>query len=166
MDSHLLLPGLLLSLPLAAGWTISNSLVTEGSRLSLVSRFFLICLLDSSLPFLTTCLSVINLVWALKTVPQDVEGLCQSGSTSALPQDAYSGFPGLKVLGLNLPLTRLLTGALWGLGQLHHLFHSSHHGRIHLPSADAFGDLRSLQDLAFLGPFLDGNLGVWLPPSL
>lgn len=166
MDRHLLLPGLLLSLPLTAGWTISNSLVTEGSRLSIVSRFFLICLLDSSLPFLTTCLSVINLVRALETVLQNVEGLCQSGSTSALPQDAFSRFPGLKVLGLNLHLTQLLPGALWGLGQLHYVFHSSHRGSINLPTADAFGDLRSLQDLAFLGSCLDGSLGVRLPPSL
>uniref|UniRef100_A0A8C9AAE0 TIR domain-containing protein n=1 Tax=Prolemur simus TaxID=1328070 RepID=A0A8C9AAE0_PROSS len=168
MGRHLLLlPGLLLSLPLTTGWTVSNCLVTDGSRLPLLSRFFLICPLDSSLPLLAACNSVTNLTQTLEAVPQSVEGLCLAGSTSVLPRDAFSNFPGLKVLGLSLNLTQILPGALRGLGQLRHLsFISRPMGGFILLPHDVFVDLRSLQHLAFLGPCLDGNLGVRLPPSL
>ncbi|XP_058408044.1 toll-like receptor 12 [Diceros bicornis minor] len=166
MGRHLLLPGLFLYLPLTAGWTASNCLVTEGSRLPLVSRFFLVCPLDSSLPLLAACYSVTNLTQALEAVPQSVEGLCLAGSTLFLHPDAFSHFPGLKVLGLNLRLTQLLPEALRGLGQLKQLFFIGlRTNHLFLPP-DAFGNLSSLQHLAFLGPCLDGNLGVRLPPGL
>ncbi|XP_062961803.1 toll-like receptor 12 [Cynocephalus volans] len=167
MGGHLLLPSLLLSLPLTRGWTVSNCLVTEGSQLPLFSRFFLVCPLDSSLPFLAACNLVTNLTQALEVVPQSVEGLCLSGSISVLPRDAFSSFPGLKVLGLSLHLTQLLPGALRGLGQLQKLsFITRPKGGLLFIPSDAFDDLRSLQHLAFLGPCLDRNLSVRLPPSV
>ncbi|XP_037673733.1 toll-like receptor 12 [Choloepus didactylus] len=167
MGKHLLLPGLLLALPLTAAWTAFNCLVTEGSRLPLVSRFFLICPLDYSLPLLALCSSVTNLTQALEAVPRGVEGLCLTGSTSVLPPDAFSHFPGLKVLGLSLRLTQLLPGALRGLGQLRQLSFMGikMDNNLYLPS-DAFGNLSSLQRLAFRGPCLEGSVGVRLPPSL
>lgn len=58
-----------------------------------------------------------------------------------------------------------LPGACRGLGQLQRLFHTpSSEGPFLLP--DSFGNLSSLQYLAFLGFCLDGNSGVPLPPSL
>lgn len=105
-----------------AGWTASNCLVTEDSRLPLVSLFFLICPLDSSLPLLVACSSVTNLTQTLEAVPHSEEGLCLSGSTSVLCLDDFSHFPGLKVLGLSLHLTQLLPGALGSSGQLQQLF--------------------------------------------
>uniref|UniRef100_A0A8C0W7M9 TIR domain-containing protein n=1 Tax=Castor canadensis TaxID=51338 RepID=A0A8C0W7M9_CASCN len=167
MGGHLLLLGLLLSLPLTTGWTTSNCLVTEGSRQPLLNRFFLVCPMDSSLPFLAVCSSVSNLTQALKAVPQGVEGLCLFGSISVLPQDAFSNFPELKVLGLSLHLTQVLPRAFQGLRQLRQLSFISLPSKDHIFLApDVFGDLRSLQQLNFLGPCLDGNLGVQLPPSL
>lgn len=62
-----------------------------------------------------------NLTKTLEAVPQTVEGLCLSGSVSVLLPDAFSAFPGFKVLALNLHLTRLLPGALQGLGPLQRL---------------------------------------------
>ncbi|XP_007948657.1 toll-like receptor 12 [Orycteropus afer afer] len=166
MGKHLLLPGLLLSLPMTAAWTASNCLVTEGSRLPLVSRYFLLCPMDSSLPFLASCILVTNLTQTLEAVPQHVEGLCLSGSISVLPPDAFSRFPGLKVLGLNLHFTQLLPGALRGLEQLQRLhFIGRRTDFLYLPP-DALGNLSSLHHLAFIGPCLDGSLGVRLPPSL
>ncbi|KAM6174090.1 toll-like receptor 12 [Erethizon dorsatum] len=167
MGRHLLLSGLLLILPLTAGWNASNCLVTEGARLPLVSRFFRICSLDSWLLLLVSCNSVTNLTQALQAVPQNAEGLCLSGSVSVLPRDAFSTLPGLKALGLSLHLTQLLPGALQGLGQLQKLsFMSSPKNEyLFLPSG-AFSDLRSLQKLQFLGPCLDRNLSVQLPSSL
>ncbi|EHB04579.1 Toll-like receptor 12 [Heterocephalus glaber] len=169
MDRHLLLSGPLLILPLTAGWSASNCLVTEGFRLPLVSPFFLVCPLDSRLALLAHCSSVTNLTKALQAVPQSVEGLCLIGSISVLPQNAFSTLLGLKVLGLNLKLTQLLPGALQGLGQLQRLSFISFPPRkdyyLYLPS-DAFNDLRSLQQLQFLGPCLDRNSSVRLPPSL
>ncbi|XP_037356956.1 toll-like receptor 12 [Talpa occidentalis] len=166
MNGHLLLPGLLLTLPLTTGWTVSNCLVTEGSRLPLISRFFLICPVDSSLPLFAECNSVSNLTQALEAVPQNVEGLCLSGSTSVLPPGAFSHFPGLKVLRLNLRLTQLLPGAFRGLGQLRKLYFTDSQKRSLLLPRDAFSNLSSLQHLAFFGLCLDGNLGVRLPPNL
>uniref|UniRef100_A0A8D2CK41 TIR domain-containing protein n=1 Tax=Sciurus vulgaris TaxID=55149 RepID=A0A8D2CK41_SCIVU len=167
MAGHLLLHSLLLSLPLTAGWTASNCLVTEGSWLSLVSRFFHICPLDSRLSFLASCTQVTNLTQALEVVPQSVEGLCLAGSISILPQDAFSNYPGLKVLGLNLQLTQLLPGALRGLGQLRELSFLASPSKSYLfLHPNAFDDLRSLQRLNFLGPCLDRNSSVQLPTSL
>nr|WKA14348.1 toll-like receptor 12 [Equus quagga cuninghamei] len=166
MGMCLLLPGLFLSLPLTTGWTASNCLVTEGSRLPLVSRFFLTCPTDSRLHLLAACSSVTNLTQALEAVPQNVEGLCLAGSTSVLHPDAFSLFPGLKLLGLSLHLTQLLPGALRGLGQLQQLFFISRQKDYLFLPPEAFSNLSSLQYLAFLGPCLDGNLGVRLPPSL
>ncbi|KAM7099798.1 LOW QUALITY PROTEIN: toll-like receptor 12 [Molossus nigricans] len=163
MGRYLLLPCLLLSLPLTTS-TTSNCLMTEGSRLHLVSRFFL-CRLDSHLALLATCSRVANLTTALEAVPQSVEGLCLSGSTSVLPTDAFSNFPGLKVLWLNLCLTQLLPGAFRGLGQLQKLSFMQHPVSV-LLLRSAFGSLSSLQDLSFWGFCLDGNSGVRLPPSL
>ncbi|XP_008155195.2 toll-like receptor 12 [Eptesicus fuscus] len=165
MGGHLLLPGLLLLLPPISGWTISNCLVTEGSRLHLVSRFSL-CRLDSSLPLLAACSRVSNVTKALEAVPQGVEGLCLSGSPSVLPTDAFSRFPGLKALGLNLHLTQIQPGAFRGLGQLQRL------SFIRLPVKDLFlppdalGNLSSLQSLAFSGFCLNGSSDVRLPPNL
>ncbi|KAM9688307.1 toll-like receptor 12 [Trichechus inunguis] len=166
MDKHLLLPGLLLSLPMITAWTAFNCLVTKGSHLPLVSRYVQLCRLDSSLRLFASCSSVTNLTQVLKAVPQSVEGLCLSGSISVLPPDAFSHFPGLKILGLNLHFTQLLPGALQGLEQLQQLtFINSHMDFLYLPP-DAFGNLSSLQRLTFLGPCLYGSLGVRLPPSL
>nr|AMN88583.1 TLR12 [Tupaia chinensis] len=168
MSGHLLLPGLLLLFPLTTGWTASNCLVTEGSRLSLVSRLFLICPVDARLSLLALCTSVTNLTEALAAVPGSVEGLCLSGSPSVLPRDAFSNFPGLKILGLNLQLTQVLPGAFRGLGQLQHLAFLAPplQERYLLLPSDAFGDLRVLRQLSFLGPCLDKNSSVQLPPSL
>ncbi|KAM4805524.1 toll-like receptor 12 [Urocitellus parryii] len=167
MAGHLLLHSLLLSLPLIAGWTASNCLVTEGSWLPLVSRFFLNCPLNSRLPFLAICTKVTNLTQALEAVPQSVEGLCLAGSISVLPQDAFSNYPGLKVLGLNLRLTRLLPGALRGLGQLQELSFMAPQSKNYLfLHPNALDDLRSLQKLNFLGPCLDRNSSIQLPTSL
>lgn len=165
MSGSLLLPGLLLFLPLILGWTVSNCLVTEGSRLHLVSRFFLCCL-DSSLPLLAACSRVTNVTKALESVPQGVEGLCLSGSSSVLPTDAFSRFPSLKALGLSLHLTHILPGAFRGLGQLQQLsFIQAPLKDLFLPP-DALGNLSSLRSLAFSGLCLDGNSGVRLPPNL
>lgn len=165
MGGRLLLPGLLLFPPLISGWTISNCLVTEGSRLHLVSRFFL-CSLDSRLPLLVVCSGVTNVTKALEAVPQGVEGLCLHGSPPVLPADAFSRFPGLKALGLTLYLTQILPGAFRGLGQLQRLsFIQLPVKDLFLPP-DAFGNLSSLQYLAFSGVCLDGNSGVRLPPNL
>ncbi|XP_015340787.1 toll-like receptor 12 isoform X2 [Marmota marmota marmota] len=167
MAGHLLLHSLLLSLPLIAGWTASNCLVTEGSWLPLVSRFFLNCPLNSRLPLLAVCTKVTNLTQALEAVPQSVEGLCLAGSISVLPQDALSNYPGLKVLGLNLRLTRLLPGALRGLGQLQELSFMAPQSKNYLfLHPNALDDLRSLQKLNFLGPCLDRNSSIQLPTSL
>lgn len=164
MGRYWLLPGLLLSLPLVAGWTTSKCLLTEGSRLPLVSRYFAFCP-NSKLSFLAAGFPVSNLTQTLEAVPRTVEGLCFSGSVSTLLPDAFSAFPGLKILGLNLHLTRLLPGgALWGLGQLQNLsFFDYPDGKksLFLPP-DAFGDLVSLQRLHISGPCLD----ILLPPSL
>ncbi|XP_045715276.1 toll-like receptor 12 [Phyllostomus hastatus] len=165
MDGHLLLPGLLLFLPLTTGWTASNCLVTEGSRLHLVSHFFL-CRLDSSLPLLAFCSSVSNLTQALEAVPQGIEGLCLGGSASVLPPDAFSRFPGLKILRLFLSLTKVLPGALRGLGQLQQLSFTCHCVKDFFLPPDAFGNLSSLQHLHFQYPCLDRNLSVRLPPTL
>ncbi|XP_003415338.1 toll-like receptor 12 [Loxodonta africana] len=166
MGKHLLLLGLLLSLPLITAWTVVNCLVTEGSQLPLVSRYTLLCHLDTSLSLFASCSSVTNLTQVLETVPPSVEGLCLSGSISVLPPDAFSHFPGLKVLGLNLHFTQLLPGALRGLEQLRRLtFLGRHTDFLYLPP-DAFGNLSSLQYLTFSGPCLDGSLGVRLPPGL
>ncbi|XP_016075250.1 PREDICTED: toll-like receptor 12 [Miniopterus natalensis] len=166
MGRHLLLSGLLLSLPLTVGWTISNCLVTEGSRLHLVSHFFLCGFNTSLLQLLTECTGVTNLTRALDVVPQSVEGLCLTGSISVLPTDAFSHFPGLKALGLKLCLTHILPGVFRGLGQLQQLsFTQGPSDDLFLPP-DAFGSLTSLQYLAFWGICLDGNSGVRLPPSL
>lgn len=85
---------------------------------------------------------------------------------SVLPTDAFSNFLGLKVLWLNLHLTQLLPGAFRGLGQLQQLSFMHHPVGDLFLSADAFGSLNSLQYLSFWGFCLDGNSGVWLPPSL
>ncbi|EGW00089.1 Toll-like receptor 12 [Cricetulus griseus] len=167
MGWHVLLPGLLLSLPLVTGWTTSKCLLTEGSQLPLVSRYFALCPVFQ-LSFLATCNSVTNLTETLAAVPQTVEGLCLSGSVSSLPPDAFSAFPGLKILGLNLHLTRLLPGALRGLGQLQKLsFLDGPFGKqsLFIPP-DAFGDLISLQRLHISGPCLDKKTGIQLPRSL
>lgn len=167
MGWHPLLPGLLLSLPLVTGWTTSKCLLTEGSQLPLVSRYFSLCSV-SQLPFLAACFSVTNLTQTLAAVPRTVEGLCLMGSVSSLPPDAFSLFPGLKILSLNLHLTELLPGALRGLGQLQKLsFLDQPFGKksLFLPP-DAFGDLISLQSLHISGPCLDKKAGVQLPRSL
>lgn len=167
MGRYWLLPGLLLSLPLVTGWTTSKCLVTEGSRLPLVSRYFSLCP-KSKLSFLAACFSVSNLTQTLEAVPRTVEGLCLGGSVSTLLPDAFSAFPGLKMLGLTLHLTRLLPGALRGLGQLRDLsFLDTPGGKksLFLPP-DAFGDLISLQRLSISGLCLDKKAGVHLPPSL
>nr|XP_002720710.1 toll-like receptor 12 isoform X1 [Oryctolagus cuniculus] len=168
MGRRVLLPGLLLCLPPAAGWTASNCLVTEGSRLPLLSRYFISFRLYSSLPLLATCFSVTNLTQALEAVPQRVQGLCLSGTISVLPQDAFSNFLGLKVLELNLRLSRLLPGALRGLEQLQYLCFTAPPMKktpLFLPP-DAFSGLSALQHLRFSGPCLDESLGVRLPPAL
>lgn len=121
MGRHLLLSGLLLTLPLTAGWSASSCLVTEGSRLPLVSGFYGICSLDPWLLLLVSCNSVTSVTQALQAVLPKVEGLCLFGSISILPQDAFSTLPGFKALGLSLHLTQLLPGALQGLGQLQKL---------------------------------------------
>ncbi|XP_034359846.1 toll-like receptor 12 [Arvicanthis niloticus] len=167
MGRYWLLPGLLLSLPLVTGWTTSNCLVTEGSRLPLVSRYFAFCT-NSKLSFLAACFPVNNLTQTLEAVPRAVEGLCLGGSVSTLLPDAFSAFPGLKILGLSLHPTRLLPGALRGLGQLRNLSFFGHPGgrkSLFLPP-DAFGDLISLQRLHISGPCLDKKASVSLPPSL
>lgn len=167
MGKSFLLPGLLLSLPVVTGWTTSKCLVTEGSRLPLVSRYFALCPY-SKLSFLAACFPVSNLTQTLEAVPRNVEGLCLGGSVSTLLPDAFSAFPGLKFLGLNLHLTRLLPGALRGLGQLRNLsFVDQPFGKnsLFLPP-DAFGDLISLQRLHFCGPCLNKQAGVRLPSSL
>lgn len=166
MGRYWLLPGLLLSLPLVTGWSTSNCLVTEGSRLPLVSRYFTFCR-HSKLSFLAACLSVSNLTQTLEVVPRTVEGLCLGGTVSTLLPDAFSAFPGLKVLALSLHLTRLLPGALRGLGQLQSLsfFDSPLRRSLFLPP-DAFSDLISLQRLHISGPCLDKKAGIRLPPGL
>ncbi|XP_075384249.1 toll-like receptor 12 [Tenrec ecaudatus] len=163
----LLLPGLLLSLPLTAAWTTTlHCQVVEGARLPLVSRFFLPCVLDSSLSFLATCRSVTNLTRTLEAVPRNVEGLSLAGPISVLPRDAFSDLPGLKGLCLTLQHTQLLPGALRGLEQLQRLAFLGHpRYALSLPP-DAFNHLSSLQHLAFSGLCLHGNLGVRLPPSV
>ncbi|KAM5248646.1 LOW QUALITY PROTEIN: toll-like receptor 12 [Ctenodactylus gundi] len=166
MSGHLLLPALLLSLPPTTGWTLtSNCLVTEGSQLFLVSRFFGPCRLDSRLPLLASCHSVTNLTQVSQAVSH-VEGLCLAGSISSLPQNACSNFPRLKVLGLNLHLTQVLPGALQDLGQLQRLMFIAFPAKeyLFLPSDD-FSYLRALQQLDFLGPCLARNSSV-LPPNL
>ncbi|XP_005079681.1 toll-like receptor 12 [Mesocricetus auratus] len=169
MGWHVLLPGLLLSLPLVTGWTTSKCLLTEDSPLPLVSRYFSLCSVSvTQLSFLAACISVTNLTQTLAAVPQTVEGLCLSGSMSSLPPDAFSAFPRLKMLGLNLHLTRLLPGALRGLGQLQKLSFLDHpFGKksLFIPP-DAFGDLVSLQRLHISGPCLDKKAGIQLPRSL
>ncbi|XP_004705362.1 toll-like receptor 12 [Echinops telfairi] len=168
MGKHLLLlPGLLLSLPLTAAWTTAlHCQVVEGARLPLVSRFFLPCVLDSSLSFLASCVSVTNLTRTLEAVPRNVGGLCLAGPLSVLPQDAFSDFPGLKVLCLTLRITQLLPGALRGLEQLQRLSFLGHPRDALSLAPEAFSNLSSLQHLAFWGLCLDRNLGVRLPPSL
>lgn len=47
----------------------------------------------------------------------------------------------------------------------HPFFRSPHTDYFFLPP-DAFGNQSSFQHLAFLGPCMDGNMGVWMPPSL
>ncbi|KAM8791297.1 LOW QUALITY PROTEIN: toll-like receptor 12 [Rhynchonycteris naso] len=163
MGRHLLLPGLLLSLPLTVGWTTSNCLVTEGSQLRLVS--YLSLCLDSSLSLLAACYSVTNLTQTLEAVPQNVDRFCLGGPASVLTPDAFFHLPDLKVLRLNLCLT-LLPGALRGLGQLQKLsFLGLPLDDLFLPP-DTFGDLSSLQYLAFWGFCLNGSSAVQLPPSL
>ncbi|KAM6216985.1 toll-like receptor 12 [Rhynchocyon petersi] len=166
MDKHLLLLGLLLLFPVTTAWTVFNCLVVEGSQLHLVSRYFALCPLDSSLRFLAWCKSVTNLTEALATIPHTVEGLCLSGSISVLPQNAFSNFPGLKVLGLSLRTTQLLPGAFRGLGQLRKLFFINQPKAFLYVPPDAFGNLSSLECLAFLGLCLDGSVGIRLPPKL
>ncbi|XP_051027728.1 toll-like receptor 12 [Acomys russatus] len=167
MGRYSLLAGLLLSLPLVAGWTTSKCLLTEGSRLPLVSRYFSFCA-DSKLAFLAACIPVTNLTQTLEAVPQSVEGLCLSGSVSTLHADAFSAFPGLKILALNLHLTRLLPRAFQGLGQLQKLsfLEQPFRKRSLVLPPDAFGDLISLQRLHISGYCLDKKAGVQLPPSL
>ncbi|XP_052033385.1 toll-like receptor 12 [Apodemus sylvaticus] len=167
MGRYWVLSGLLLSLPLVTGWTTSRCLVTEGSHLPLVSRYFSLCP-HSRLSILAACFPVSNLTQTLDAVPRAVEGLCLRGSVSTLLPDAFSAFPGLKSLGLNLQLTRLLPGALRGLGQLRNLSFVENPGgkkNLSLPP-DAFSDLISLQSLHICGPCLDKKAGVHLPPSL
>ncbi|CAH6790896.1 toll-like receptor 12 [Phodopus roborovskii] len=167
MGWHVLLPGLLLSLPVVTGWTTSKCLLTEGSQLPLVSRYFSFCSV-SPLSLLAACNSVKNLTETLADVPQTVEGLCLGGTVSSLPPDAFSAFPGLKILGLNLHLSRLQPGALRGLGQLQKLSFLDHpFGKqsLFIPP-DAFGDLISLQRLHISGPCLDKKAGIQLPHSL
>lgn len=162
-----LLPGLLLCLPLATGWTTSKCLLTEGSQLPLVSRYFSLCPV-SRVSFLATCLSVTNLTQTLAAVPRTIEGLCLGGSVSSLPPDAFTAFPRLKFLGLNLHLTQLLPGALRGLGQLQKLSFVDHPLKkkpLFLPP-EAFADLISLQRLSISGPCLDKKAGIRLPRSL
>ncbi|XP_004449803.2 toll-like receptor 12 [Dasypus novemcinctus] len=165
MGRHLLLAGLFLILPVTAAWTTSNCLVTKGSHMPLVSRFVSLCSLDSSLPLFALCTSVSNVTQALEAVPKRVEGLCLGGSATVLPPDAFSSFPGLKVLGLCLHFTQLLPGALRGLGQLRQLSFMGNVNYLYLHS-DAFANLSSLQHLDFLVPCLEGSVGVRLPPSL
>ncbi|XP_021055183.1 toll-like receptor 12 [Mus pahari] len=166
MGRYWLLPGLFLSLPLVTGWSTSNCLVTEGSRLPLISRYFTFCQ-HSKLSFLAACLSVSNLTQTLEVVPRAVEGLCLSGTVSTLLPDAFSAFPGLKVLALNLHLTQLLPGALRGLGQLQSLsFFTFPLGKPLFLPPDAFSDLISLQRLHISGPCLDKKAGIHLPPSV
>lgn len=166
MGRYWLLPGLLLSLPLVTGWSTSNCLVTEGSRLPLVSRYFTFCH-QPKLSFLAACISVSNLTQTLEVIPRTVEGLCLGGTVSTLLPDAFSAFPGLKILQLNLHFTRLLPGALRGLGQLWSLsfIDSPCRKSLFLPP-DAFSDLISLQRLHISGPCLDKKAGIRLPPSL
>lgn len=167
MGRYWLLPGLLLSLPLVTGWSTSNCLVTEGSQLPLVARYFTFCHRDSKLSFLAACFPVSNLTQTLEAVPRTVEGLCL-GSVPTLLPDAFSAFPGLKVLGLSLHFPRLMPGAFRGLGQLRYLsIFGQPFGKksLFLPP-DAFADLISLQSLHICGPCLDKKAGIHLPPSL
>ncbi|XP_006862425.1 PREDICTED: toll-like receptor 12-like [Chrysochloris asiatica] len=168
MGKHLLLPGVLLSLPLITAWTTFHCMMTEGSRMPLISRYFALCRLASSLSFLASCVAVSNLTQALKAVPPNIEGLCLSGSISVLPPDAFSQFPELKSLVLNLRSIQLLPGALRGLEQLQQISFFGIPTKtdfLYLPP-EAFGNLSSLQSLTFSSICLNGSLGVQLPPSL
>ncbi|XP_008827465.1 toll-like receptor 12 [Nannospalax galili] len=168
MGRHLLLPGLLLFLPLVTGWTTSKCPVTEGSHRHLVSRYFAFLPLDIKLSFVAACSSLTNLTEAFEVVPRRVEGLILSGSVSSLPQDAFSAFPGLKVLVLSLHLKQLQSGVLRGLGHLQQL--SFMGGPIKtrpiIIHPDAFDDLISLQKLSFYGFCMDKRAGIRLPPNL
>uniref|UniRef100_A0A670JFG6 TIR domain-containing protein n=1 Tax=Podarcis muralis TaxID=64176 RepID=A0A670JFG6_PODMU len=158
---------LFLSPPFCKATLTSKCQITEGWLRPHTSEPLSLCLSASDAGLVAFCSNVTSLQEDLATVPELVSALCLSGSV-VIYERAFSSFPELNHLSINLKAPVISPRAFLGLDKLQYL--SIHHSDTGCSNSSiptqAFHQLEQLQTLNMKGIYLTGQRGINLPSHL
>ncbi|XP_028559645.2 toll-like receptor 11 [Podarcis muralis] len=158
---------LFLSPPFCKATLTSKCQITEGWLRPHTSEPLSLCLSASDAGLVAFCSNVTSLQEDLATVPELVSALCLSGSV-VIYERAFSSFPELNHLSINLKTPVISPRAFLGLDKLQYL--SIHHSDTGCSNSSiptqAFHQLEQLQTLNMKGIYLTGQRGINLPSHL